>query len=112
MQEISYYKSVVAKMGQARADSFIRFYVTPGVNHGGEGVLSHGAAVPAKSICWARSIRGPTGPGAGNAHPGDAGEGRAVQGHRVAADVPLSAHPRYDGEGDPKAASSFTCAPQ
>ena len=39
MQEITYYKSVVAKMGQERADSFIRFYVTPGVNHGGEGLL-------------------------------------------------------------------------
>ena len=44
LQEVSYYKSVVAKMGQARADSFIRFYVTPGVNHGGEGVMGSGAA--------------------------------------------------------------------
>jgi feruloyl esterase len=33
LQEIDYYKSVVAKMGQDRGDQFIRFYVTPGVNH-------------------------------------------------------------------------------
>src|SRR5258708_3019025 len=48
LQEITYYKSVVAKMGRARADQFIRFYVTPGVNHPGNGVMSSGAAVPAK----------------------------------------------------------------
>src|SRR6266566_1717065 len=48
LQEITYYKSVVAKMGRARADQFIRFYVTPGVNHPGNGLMSSGAAVPAK----------------------------------------------------------------
>ncbi|MGZ5721022.1 MAG: tannase/feruloyl esterase family alpha/beta hydrolase, partial [Burkholderiales bacterium] len=35
MQEIGYYNSVVAKMGQARVDQFVRFFVTPGVNHAG-----------------------------------------------------------------------------
>jgi len=48
LQEIDYYKSVVAKMGQDRVDQFMRFYVTPGVNHPGNGVMSDGAAVPAK----------------------------------------------------------------
>jgi hypothetical protein len=33
---------------QQKVDSFLRFYVTPGVNHGGEGVTSSGAAVPSK----------------------------------------------------------------
>jgi Tannase and feruloyl esterase len=46
LQEIEYYKSVVAKMGQDRVDRFIRFYVTPGVNHPGNGVMSDGKAVP------------------------------------------------------------------
>ena len=48
LQEIDYYKSVVARMGQDRADQFIRFYVTPGVNHPGNGVTRDGKAVPAK----------------------------------------------------------------
>jgi len=33
LQEIDYYKSVVTEMGQDRVDQFMRFYVTPGVNH-------------------------------------------------------------------------------
>jgi hypothetical protein len=43
---VEYYKSVVAKLGQANVDSFIRFYVTPGINHGGKGVDLQGAAIP------------------------------------------------------------------
>jgi hypothetical protein len=35
-------------MGQPRVNSFVRFYVTPGVNHPGNGVMSNGEAVPAK----------------------------------------------------------------
>jgi hypothetical protein len=35
-------------MGQDRVDQFIRFYVTPGVNHPGSGVMSDGKTVPAK----------------------------------------------------------------
>jgi hypothetical protein len=34
-QEITYYKSVVAKMGQQKADQFVRLLVTPGVSHVG-----------------------------------------------------------------------------
>src|SRR5215475_7565958 len=48
LQEIDYYRSVVGKMGQARVDQFVRFYVTPGVNHPGNGVMKDGKAVPAK----------------------------------------------------------------
>src|SRR5260370_35912503 len=48
LQEIDYYKSVVAKMGQDRADQFIRFYVTPGVNHPRNGLMRDGKAEPAK----------------------------------------------------------------
>jgi feruloyl esterase len=35
---IEYYKRVVEKLGQASLDSFTRFYVTPGANHGGAGI--------------------------------------------------------------------------
>src|SRR5207248_4835099 len=53
MQEITYYKAVVAKMGRARADQFIRFYVTPGVNHPGNGVMSSAPRCRPRSIFWA-----------------------------------------------------------
>jgi len=44
---IAYYKSVVEKLGQANVDSFMRFYVAPGANHGGMGTSSvDGAALP------------------------------------------------------------------
>jgi hypothetical protein len=33
-------------MGQDRVDQFVRFYVTPGVNHPGNGVMKDGKAVP------------------------------------------------------------------
>jgi hypothetical protein len=37
---VAYYMSVVRKLGQANVDSFVRFYVTPGANHGGAGFSS------------------------------------------------------------------------
>jgi feruloyl esterase len=44
---IAYYKNVVEKLGQASVDSFMRFFVTPGANHGGSGVSSvNGTALP------------------------------------------------------------------
>ena len=58
MQEIDYYKSVVAKMGQERVNQFIRFYVTPGVNHAGNGVMNSAPRCRRKSICWARWMPG------------------------------------------------------
>src|SRR4051794_1432770 len=65
LQEVDYYKSVVAKMGQDRVDQFMRFYVTPGVNHPGNGVMRDGKAVPAKVDllgaldAWVDSGKGP-----------------------------------------------------
>ena len=113
LQEITYYKSVVAKMGQARADQFIRFYVTPGVNHPGNGVMSSGAAVPAKVDLlgaldgWVDTSNAP---------------GELVQvtqeakaPFKVAASRPMClypSYPRYKGEGDPNEASSFACTKQ
>jgi feruloyl esterase len=43
-----YYKAVVAQLGQPAVDSFLRFYVNPGVNHGGTGVQADGSAIPDK----------------------------------------------------------------
>jgi len=113
MQEISYYNSVVAKMGQEKVDSFLRFYVTPGVNHPGNGRMSDGAAVPAKVDllgaldAWADGGKTP-------------GELVQVSQEREApfktiASRPMCRYPltpHFDGDGDPKSAASFTCAKQ
>ena len=110
MQEIAYYKAVVAKMGQQRADSFIRFYVAPGVNHGGEGVMSGGAAVPSDVDLLGALDAWVDG---GNA-PGvlvQVTHERTAP-FTVVASRPMCLYPqypRYDGHGDPAAASSFTC---
>jgi len=37
---IAYYKSVIERMGQAKADEFLRLYVTPGADHVGVGAPS------------------------------------------------------------------------
>jgi feruloyl esterase len=110
LQEITYYKSVVAKMGQARADSFIRFYVTPGVNHPGNGVMASGAAVPAKVDLlgaldgWVDSAKAP------GALMQVTQEAKAP--FKVSASRPMClypSYPRYKGEGDANEASSFSC---
>jgi feruloyl esterase len=110
---INYYKSVVAKMGQTRADQFIRFYVTPGVNHPGDGVTSSGEAVPAKVDllgeldAWVESGKAP------DTLVQVSQESKApftVLSSRPMCRYPL--YPRYDGRGDPEQVSSFTCTPQ
>jgi len=112
LQEVEYYKSVVAKMGQARVDTFMRFYVTPGVNHGGSGRLSSGGAVPAKVDLlallddWVEAGKAPT------PQVQVAQEQKApfkVISSRPMCRYPLT--PRYNG-GDPNEASSFTCGAQ
>jgi hypothetical protein len=133
MQEITYYKSVVAKMGQTRADQFIRFYVTPGVNHPGNGRLASGEPVPAKVDLlgvlddWADQGKAPgeliqvtvTGGqhivGGPSDSPGDLVFHAQMEftPYSVTASRPMCLYPlfpRYDGKGDPKAAASFACS--
>src|SRR6266566_1356804 len=113
LQEIDYYKSVVAKMGQDRVDQFMRFYVTPGVNHPGNGVMSDGKAVPAKLDmlgvldAWVDAGKAP------DTLLQVSQEEKApfkTIASRPMCRYPLS--PRYDGHGDPSEAASFTCAKQ
>lgn len=49
---IEYYNSVIAKLGQPAADSFLRMYLTPGADHGGVG----GTGWPATSIDWVAAL--------------------------------------------------------
>jgi hypothetical protein len=113
LQEIDYYKSVVARMGQDRADQFIRFYVTPGVNHPGNGVTRDGKAVPAKVDllgvldAWVDSGNAPGTPI--QVSQQEQAPFKTIA-SRPMCRYPLS--PRYDGDGDPSEAGSFTCARQ
>jgi hypothetical protein len=113
LQEIDYYKSVVAKMGQDRVDQFMRFYVTPGVNHPGNGVMSDGKAVPAKLDvlgvldAWVDASKAPE--TLLQVSQEEKAPFKTIA-SRPMCRYPLS--PRYDGHGDPKEAASFTCANQ
>jgi pimeloyl-ACP methyl ester carboxylesterase len=112
-QEVSYYNAVVAKMGQAQVDSFIRFYVTPGVSHGGEGVMRGGAPVPSDVDLLGALDEWADG---GNA-PGVLAQVTQERDapFRVTASRPMCRYPeypRYKGQGDPTAASSFVCTKQ
>jgi hypothetical protein len=113
MQEIDYYKSVVAKMGQDRVDQFMRFYVTPGVNHPGNGLMRDGKAVPAKIDvlgvldAWVDAGKAPD--TLMQVSQQEEAPFKIIAA-RPMCRYPLS--PRYGGEGDPSEAASFTCAKQ
>jgi Tannase and feruloyl esterase len=113
LQEIDYYKSVVVKMGQDRVDQFIRFYVTPGVNHPGNGVMTDGMAVPAKvDLLGALDTWVDLGKAPDTLMQVSQQEQAPFNmiASRPMCRYPLS--PRYDGHGDPSQAASFTCAKQ
>jgi feruloyl esterase len=113
MQEITYYNSVVAKMGQDRVDQFVRFYVTPGVNHPGNGVMSSGAAIPAK-VDLLGALDGWVDSGKAPADLIQVTQERQAP-FKVTASRPFCRYPltpRYMGEGDPSDATSFKCTPQ
>jgi feruloyl esterase len=107
---IAYYMSVVHNLGQMSVDSFIRFYVTPGANHGGGGISSvDGTALPQGVDLldaidnWAdRGIA----PGALVQVAQDPKPPFAVTASRPMCRYPQ--WPRYMG-GPPKDAASFLC---
>ena len=107
---INYYKSVVEKLGQAGVDSFMRFFVTPGANHGGAGVSSvDGTALP-RGVDLLDAIDGWVDRGI---TPGPfvqvAQESKPP--FAVTASRPMCRYPqwpRYMG-GPPKDAASFSC---
>jgi hypothetical protein len=107
---INYYQSVVEKLGQAGVDSFMRFFVTPGANHGGAGVSKvDGIALP-QGVDLLDAIDGWVDRGIA---PGPlvqvAQESKPP--FAVTASRPLCRYPqwpRYMG-GPPKDAPSFSC---
>jgi tannase/feruloyl esterase len=113
LQEIDYYKSVVAKMGQDRVNQFMRFYVTPGVNHPGNGVMRDGKAVPAKldmlGVLDAWVDAGKTPDTLLQVSQEEKAPFKTIA-SRPMCRYPLS--PRYEGHGDQNEAASFTCTMQ
>jgi feruloyl esterase len=111
---IEYYKSVVAKLGQARVNSFVRFYVAPGATHGG--VVTSGTtgeAIPSAVDLlgvldqWVESGIAP--------ETLTLVEQQRSVPFNILSSRPMCRYPlypRYNGRGDPKQASSFTCTPQ
>ncbi len=117
LNTVNYYDSVRAKMGGANADSFVRLYMVPGMQHcgGGPGADSLGAVGdlkfddPAHSIDAALKqwVEKGTAPGSIIASKYE-GQDRS---HPVMT-RPLCVYPevaKYRGSGDPNDAGSFVC---
>jgi hypothetical protein len=110
---IGYYETVVTGMGQRAVDQFVRLYVTPGVGHGGSGVTgTTGERIPQYVDLlgvldnWVDRKNPP----ANNLVQTSV---TAAPPFTVTASRPMCrypTYPRYRGSGDPKLASSFTCA--
>jgi feruloyl esterase len=106
---MQYYDNVVKTMGATKVNAFIRYYVNPGVNHGGSGIQADGSEVPDRVDLigaldkWVETNQAPGTLTVASYAKGDATTPLAVR--------PLCTYPNYPQyvSGDPKAASSFTC---
>ncbi|MEO6217243.1 MAG: tannase/feruloyl esterase family alpha/beta hydrolase [Sphingomonas sp.] len=96
---IVYYRRLLAKQGKASLDSFMRFYLVPGLNHG-FGVFN--AKYPGLDSLdqWVETGKAPGRLTAIDANPGS---------NRSRPMCPYPAWPKYKGLGSPNSADSFTC---
>ena len=116
LNTINYYNSVIAKMGQQNADTFVRVFMIPGMQHcaGGTGADNFGAGISATPTDPQHSLqlsleqwveKG--------AAPTTIIATKFAQGTRTPTMTrPLCAYPqsaKYNGTGDPNSATSFTC---
>lgn len=117
---VNYYEEVIAKVGQSNADSFVRLYMVPGMQHcsGGAGadVLGQSGTWPADAQKNARTaletwVEKGTAPGVIIATKTESGAPGAT-GDAVMT-RPLCPYPqaaRYKGSGDANRAENFVCA--
>jgi hypothetical protein len=99
-----YYDNVVSAMGgRTNADTFVRYYVAPGVNHCAGGPGADSADLLAALDRWVTRGRAP---GNLTATRYDPSTGAPVLARPLCV---YPAYPRYKGSGDPNAASSFAC---
>jgi hypothetical protein len=122
LASIDYYQSVVRKLGQAAADSFLRLYMVPGVQHCAEGpgpdsfgqVGKWAATDPEHSIRVALEQWVERGAVPATVIATKYAADEDMQ-HEAAVTMtrPLCPYPqyaKYKGSGDPNLASSFVCA--
>ena len=115
---IDYYRSVVAKMGEARTQRFLRLYMAPGVQHcgGGSGPNVFGQfGVPMRdaqhdlAAALERWVEEGTPPEAIIATRYNKGADPASGVLRTRPLCPYPQVARWDGKGNPDQASSFRC---
>jgi hypothetical protein len=101
-----YFADVTRKMGRRKVASFARFYVNPGVTHGGQGVLADGTQLPGKVDLLAELDRWVE-----SGKPPGALQVSAYEGSQVIATRPLCEFPSYPHyiRGDARFAASFRC---
>jgi feruloyl esterase len=104
-----YYRSVLAKMGKASADQFVRMYVAPGLVHFGVGARADGSPLPNKFDVLG-VLEGWTEHGV--APPEDLVLTSYDKGGGLVSSWPMcryGAYPHFQGSGDSKQAASFAC---
>jgi feruloyl esterase len=97
---VNYYERVIATFGQARADSFLRFYRIPGFGHG-NGVFNAKFDALGALDTWVDRGVAPATLEAVDVNPGNNNRTRPM--------CVYPAWPQYSGSGDPNAAASFRC---
>jgi len=98
---IAYYRRQLAQFGQARLDSFLRFYIIPGFGHGFGTFNARFDALPALEQ-WVESGRAPAGLIATDSN-GNANRTRPL--------CEYPKHPKFTGApGSENSAKSFSCA--
>ncbi len=104
-----YYNNVLAKMGKASAEQFVRLYVAPGLVHFGVGARADGSPLPNKfdvlSVLDDWVDHGATPPDQLVLTSFDK-DGQPVSSWPMCR---YGAYPHYLGSGDPKQDSSFDC---
>jgi len=101
-----YYQSVVAKLGREASGRFLRLYVTPGADHGGQSVPD-GIDVLSILEDWVEKGGAPADTLVQTLQ--DAAPPHAVTMSRPMCRYPD--YPRYVGSGDPRLAVNFKCTP-
>ena len=119
LNTVNYYDEVLAKMGQSNADSFVRLYMLPGVQHcgGGNGPDDFGQFGASANkdpehnafVALENWVEKGTVPGSfiASKHAGDTPQGA------VTMTRPLCPYPQlteYKGSGDQNSAENFTCS--
>ncbi|MGE5724992.1 MAG: tannase/feruloyl esterase family alpha/beta hydrolase [Acidobacteriota bacterium] len=119
LNTINYYQQVVSTMGGQAADSFMRLYMVPGMQHcfGGPGADSFGepgTTVPKDpghdmQLAVEQWVEKGTTPGAivASKHVNDEDPAKGVKMTRPLCPYPQA--PKFKGAGDPNRASSFEC---